>query len=79
MEKFNIVLHKSPSESTPNELAAALMMAATLTETKKLGIDLEKVHLILEFKSTSHVVCLSLTKGQGSGDGPLFSKDACRN
>lgn len=63
--KFQLNLHKKPSSMTPNEGAAALSMAAHLSDLAKLGIDPTKVHLILEFKDTGHVQCMNLSRGGG--------------
>jgi len=73
--KFQLNLHRKPSELTPEEGAASLAMAAHLAELAKLGVDPTQVHLKIEFKNTGHSMCMNLSKG-GSGDVALTS---CNN
>jgi hypothetical protein len=61
--KFTLNLHKKPSTCTPNENAAAIGLSAHLADIEKLGVDPTKVHLILQFKETGHVMCLNLSRG----------------
>ncbi|MGH9317733.1 MAG: hypothetical protein ACRD1P_11590 [Thermoanaerobaculia bacterium] len=61
--KFTLNLHKKPSTCTPNENAAAMGLAAHLSDIEKLGVDPTKIHLTLQFKETGHIMCLSLSRG----------------
>lgn len=65
--KYGLVYHKKPSTLTPNEGAAVLMVAAKISDISSVGVDPTKVHIVLEFKETGHVMCMSLSKDGNTG------------
>lgn len=67
--KLALIYHKKPSTLTPTEGAAVLMVAAKVSDISKVGVDPTKVHIILEFKETGHVMCMSLSQDGKTGLG----------
>jgi hypothetical protein len=76
-KKFTLVFHKAPKHFSPPELALGMMVSAAVAESKKLGVDPEKVHVVIEFKESGHHLCFTLTTDPKAGGEPMVvSHDA---
>jgi len=69
--KFALILHKKPDDFSPNELACGMMMAGTLADAEKLDLDVEKIHLVIDFKDTGHTLCFNMTRDPEAKKGGM--------
>lgn len=69
--KFALVLHKSPSDFSTKEMACGMMMAGVLADAEKLGLDVEKIHLMIDFKDTNHTLCFNMTRDPEAKKGGM--------
>lgn len=48
-----------------------MMMAGVLADAEKLGLDVEKIHLVIDFKDTHHTLCFNMTRDPEAKKGEM--------
>jgi len=62
-KEYAVVFGTSPENADPPELAVALLLVASVTLAKKMGVDPATVKVNLKFGATGHRVEFTLQRG----------------